>query len=160
MEKDKTIHIFSLLAMTIFVYFKLRWCSTVPMSADVAAGLIVVAVVTWEQSEGDWIDAVLLGGRSALGVRDVDLELNRLLEDGGASGGFILSPKTCLRDDAVTEAGYLRKARISSLLHIWKHLWRTSMETNGKSVIIYYSHNRYKLFIIRLIYLLKYPLRF
>ncbi len=66
-------------------------------------------MVTWEQSEGDWIDAVLLGGRGALGVRDVNLELNRLLEDGGAGGGFVLGPKTRLRDDAVTEAGYLRQ---------------------------------------------------
>lgn len=72
---------------------------------------MLIAVFTWEQSKGDWIDAILLGGHGALGVRDVNLKLNRLLEDGGTGCGFVLGPKTRLRDDAVTEAGYLREEK-------------------------------------------------
>lgn len=127
MEKDKTIRFFSFThgyfrsfqATLAFYGLDERWCS---------AGLIAVAVVTWEQSEGDWIDAVLLGGRGALGVRDVNLELNRLLEDGGAGGGFVLSPKTRLRDDAVTEAGYLRKEDRFTVRYL-KAIMRNILET-------------------------------
>lgn len=56
---------------------------------------------TWEQGEGDWVDAVLLGGAGALSVGDVHLELHRLLENRRTSCGLVLSPEAGLRDDAV-----------------------------------------------------------
>lgn len=98
--------------------------------ARASFGLIAVAVVTWEQSKGDWIDAVLLGGRGALGVRDVYLELNRLLEDGGARCRFVLGPKTRLRDDAVTEAGNLRKEKCKAR-HTLSYLEAPTRNLNG-----------------------------
>lgn len=67
-----------------------------------------VAVVTWEQREGDGVDAVLLLGGGALGVGDVHLELDGLLEDGGPGRGLVFRPEAGLGDHTVTEAGNLQ----------------------------------------------------
>ena len=79
-----------------------------------------VAVVTWEQREGDGVDAVLLLSGGALGVGDVHLELDGLLEDGGPGRGLVLRPEAGLGDHAVTEAGDLRSDKAAGLQVLYK----------------------------------------
>ena len=67
---------------------------------------------TWEQGEGDRVDAVILGGAGALGVGDVHLEFHRFLENRRTSCGLVLRPEAGLRDDAVAQAGDLRGSRL------------------------------------------------
>lgn len=64
-------------------------------------------VLTWEQGEGDGVDAVLLGGGRALRVGDIHLEFDRLLENRRARRGFVFRSETRLRDHAVAQAGNL-----------------------------------------------------
>lgn len=69
------------------------------------------SVLTWEQGEGDRVDAILLGGSCALRVGDIHLEFDRLLEDCRARCGLVLCSETCLRDHAVAQAGDLAGGR-------------------------------------------------
>lgn len=66
-------------------------------------------MLTWEQGEGHWVDAVLLGGAGALGVGDVHLELHRLLENRRTGRGLVLRPETGLGDDAVAKTRDLKE---------------------------------------------------
>lgn len=66
---------------------------------------------TWQQGEGDWVDAILLGGAGALCVGDIHLKLDGLLENCGSSCWLVLCPETCLRDDAVAQTGNLGASR-------------------------------------------------
>lgn len=50
---------------------------------------------------------MVLGGAGALGVGDVHLEFDGLLEDGGSGRGLVLCPETGLRHDAVAQTGNL-----------------------------------------------------
>lgn len=68
-------------------------------------------VFTWQQGEGDGVDAVLLGGTGALAVGDVHLELDRLLEDRWTGCGLVFCTETGLRDDAVAQTGDLGENR-------------------------------------------------
>lgn len=85
---------------------------------------------TWQQGEGDGVDAVVLGGAGALGVGDVHLEFHRFLENRGTGCGLVLRPEAGLRDDAVAQTGDLRGSRLwvsrntdKQLLHHerWQH---------------------------------------
>lgn len=64
-------------------------------------------VLTWEQGEGDRVDAILLGGGCALRVGDIHLEFDWLLEDCRARCGLVLCSETGLRDHTVAQAGDL-----------------------------------------------------
>ena len=75
-----------------------------------AAALGLCWQLTGQERERDGVDAVLLLRRPALGVGDVHLELDRLLEHGRAPRRLVLSPEARLGDDAVAEAGDLRAA--------------------------------------------------
>lgn len=50
---------------------------------------------------------MVLSCAGALGVGDVHLEFDRLLEDGGSGCGFVLCPETGLGHDAVAQTGNL-----------------------------------------------------
>lgn len=50
---------------------------------------------------------MVLGGAGALGVGDVHLEFDGLLEDGGSGRGLVLCPETGLGHDAVAQTGNL-----------------------------------------------------
>lgn len=81
---------------------------------DVEGRLVLQAVVfTGQQSEGDGVDAAVLGSSCALTVGYIHLKLDRLLENRRPGCGLVLGPETGLRDDAVAETGNLQKRQRS-----------------------------------------------
>lgn len=64
-------------------------------------------ILTWEQGEGNRVDAVLLGGSCALRVGDIHLEFDWFLEDCRARCGLVLRSETGLRDHTVAQTGDL-----------------------------------------------------